>query len=63
MGVVGVVSVARAMVAFHRMLRASHNLHDDMIHAVLRAPIRSGPSINREEGGMKKEKGRKGGNE
>lgn len=27
------------MVAFDRMIRASQNLHDDMIHAVLRAPI------------------------
>ena len=39
-GVVGIVSVTRAMVAFDRMLRASQHLHDDMIHAVLRAPIR-----------------------
>lgn len=39
-GSVGVLSVARAMVSFDRMLRASQSLHDDMIHAVLRAPIR-----------------------
>ena len=27
------------MVAYHRMLRASQRLHDDMVHSVLRAPV------------------------
>jgi hypothetical protein len=37
---VGVLPVARGMIAFDRMLEASHVLHDDMVHSVLRAPIR-----------------------
>lgn len=27
------------MVAYHRMLKASQRLHDDMVHSVLRAPV------------------------
>lgn len=27
------------MVSYHRMLKASQHLHDDMVHAVLRAPV------------------------
>lgn len=27
------------MVAYHRMLKASQHLHDDMVYSVLRAPV------------------------
>lgn len=27
------------MVAYHCMLKSSQRLHDDMVHAVLRAPV------------------------